>query len=110
MQEPKYSDSELQGKDNKTCNFRSASTRAKNETKKRGKEDNMNSELAQEKNSDISNRDVCPLCNRPGKTEVECGICSRWFHHKCEETTEERIENTRMKHTTSVKTTRNRSN
>ena len=87
----KYSDSEQQGKDDKTYNFRSTSTRAKIETKKRGKEDNINSELAQEENSDISNRDVCPLCNRPVKTGVECGICSRWFHYKCEGTTEERV-------------------
>ena len=59
--------------------------------KKRGKEDNMNSELAQEKSTDINNRGACPLCNRPVKTEVECGICSRWFHYKCERTTKERV-------------------
>ena len=75
----------------KTYNFRSTSTRAKIETKKSGKEDNINSELAQEDNSDISNRDVCPLCNRPVKTGVECGISSRWFHYKCEGTTEEKV-------------------
>ena len=43
-------DSEQQGKDDKTYNFRSTSTRAKIETKKRWKEDNLNSELAQEEN------------------------------------------------------------
>ena len=75
----------------KTYNSRSTSTRARTETKKREKEDNINSELAQEDNSDISNRDVCPLCNRPVKTGVECGISSRWFHYKCEGTTEERV-------------------
>ena len=90
-EKPRYSDNEQQGKDDKTYNFRTTSTRAKIETKKRGKEDNINSELAQEENSDISNRDVCPLCNRPVKTGVECGICSRWFHYKCEGTTEERV-------------------
>ena len=90
-EKPKCSDGEQQSKDDKTYNFRSTSTRAKIETKKRGKEDNINSELAQEENSDISNRDVCPLCNRPVKTGVECGICSRWFHYKCEGTTEERV-------------------
>ena len=84
---PKYSDSEQQGKYEKTYNFRSTSTRAKIETKKSGKEDNINSELAQQGNSDISNRDVCPLYNRPVKTGVKCGICSRWFHYKCEGTT-----------------------
>ena len=47
---PKYSDSEQQGKYDKTYNFRSTSTRAKIETKKRGKEDNINSEQAQEDN------------------------------------------------------------
>ena len=46
------------------------------ETRKRGKEDNINSELAQEKNIDINNRNACPLCNRPVKTGVECAICS----------------------------------
>ena len=91
MEESKYSDSEQQGKDDKAYNFRNTSTRAKIEPEKRGKEDNINSELAQEENSDISNRDVCPLCNRPVKTGVECGICSRWFHYKCEGTTEERV-------------------
>ena len=35
-EEPKYNDSDQQGKDDKTCNFRSTSTRAKRETKKRG--------------------------------------------------------------------------
>ena len=39
-EEPKYSDSEQQGKDNKTYNFRSTSRRAKIETKKIGEEDN----------------------------------------------------------------------
>ena len=48
------SDGELQGEDNKTYNFRSTSTQAKFETKKREKEDNINSELTQEKNSDIN--------------------------------------------------------
>ena len=51
----KCSDSEQQDKDDKTYNFRSTSTRAKTETKRRGKEDNINSEQAQEENSDISN-------------------------------------------------------
>ena len=32
VEEPKYSDSEQQGKDDKTYNFRSTSTRAKIET------------------------------------------------------------------------------
>ena len=68
MEEPKYSDSEQQGKDNKTYKFRSTSTRAKIETKKRGKEDKIKSELAQQENLDISNRDVCLLCSRPVKT------------------------------------------
>ena len=71
---PKYSDSEQQGRDDKTYNSRSTNTRAKIEIKKRGKEGNIHSELAQEENSDISNRDVCSLCNRPVETGVE------WFH------------------------------
>ena len=80
LEEPKYSDNEQQGEKNKSYNFRSSSTRAKTETKNRGKEENTNSELAQKKNSGINNRDACPLYNRLVKTEVECGICSRWFH------------------------------
>ena len=59
--------------------------------KKKGKEDNINSELAQEKSTDIKNRDAYSLCNRPVKTGIECGICSRWFHYKCEGSTEERV-------------------
>ena len=49
VEEPNYSDSEQQGKDDKIYNFRSTSTRVKIETKKKGKEDNINSELTQEK-------------------------------------------------------------
>ena len=37
VEEPKYSDSEQQGRDGKTLNFRNGSTRAKIKTKKRGK-------------------------------------------------------------------------
>ena len=61
VEEQQYSDSdgEQQGKDGKIYKFRSTSTRAKIEAKKRGKEDNINSVLAQEKNSDINNRDRC---------------------------------------------------
>ena len=58
MEEPKYNVSEQQVKDDKSYNFRSTSTRAKIETKKRRKEDNIDSGLTQEENSDISNRDV----------------------------------------------------
>ena len=61
VEEQQYSDSdgEQQGKDGKIYKFRSTSTRAKIEAKKRGKQDKINSELAQEKNSDINNRDRC---------------------------------------------------
>ena len=76
-------------KDGKVYSFRSTSTREKIEKKKSGEEDNINSELTQEKSTDINNRDAYPVCNRPAKTGVECGIC-RWFHYKCERTTEER--------------------
>ena len=58
MEEPKYNVSEQQVKDDKSYNFRSTSTRTKIETKKRRKEDNIDSGLTQEENSDISNRDV----------------------------------------------------
>ena len=87
MEEPKYSGSEQKGKNDKTYNFRNTSTRAKLETKNREKEDNIYSELPQDKNSD----NVCPLWIRPVKTGVECGICSRWFHYKSEGITEERV-------------------
>ena len=59
VEEQQYSDSDGEGKDDKIYKFRSTSTRAKIEAKKRGKEDNINSVLAQEKNSDINNRDRC---------------------------------------------------
>ena len=58
---------------------------------KRGEKDNINSEIALERNSDINNRDACPSCNTPVKTGVECGIRSRWFHYKCEGIIEERV-------------------
>ena len=73
VEEPKYSDSEQQVEDGKTYNVRSTSTREKIETKKKQKEDNINSELAKEKNTDINNRDVCSLCNRPVRTGIEWG-------------------------------------
>ena len=91
VEEPKYSDSDQQGQDNKTYNFSSTSTRAKIETKTREKEGNINSDPTHQNNSDINNRDVCPLCNRPVKMVVECGIGNRWFHFKSEITTEERL-------------------
>ena len=47
VEESKDGDSEQQGEDDKTCNFRSASTREKIEMKKRMKEDNIDSELTQ---------------------------------------------------------------
>ena len=89
MEEPKYSDSEQQGKDNKTYNFRYTSTRAKIETKKRGK-GRQHKFMPQEKSSDINDTDMCPLCNRLVRTGGECGICCIWFHYRCEGTTKER--------------------
>ena len=47
--------------------------------------------MTQEKSLDINNRDACPLCNRPVKTGVECGICSRWFRNRREGITKERV-------------------
>ena len=91
MEEPNFIDGEQQNEDGKTYNFRSTGTRAKIETKNSRKEDNINSALAQEKNSDLNNSDVYPLCKRPVKTGVECGICYRWFHYKCQGTSEERV-------------------
>ena len=69
VEEAKDSDSEQQDEDNKTYNFRSTHTREKIEMKKRGKQDNINSELTQEKSSDINNTDACSVCNRPVKRE-----------------------------------------
>ena len=91
MEEPNFIDGEQQNEDGKTYNFRSTGTRAKIETKNSRKEDNINSALAQEKNSDLNNSDVYPLCKRPVKTGVECGICCRWFHYNCQGTSEERV-------------------
>ena len=89
-EEPKYSDSEKKRKTNRSYNFRSTSARAKIENKKKGIEGNTNPELTQQKNSDINNRNVCPLFNIPVKTEVECGMYRRWFHYRCEVTTVKR--------------------
>ena len=89
MKEPKYIDGEQKGEDDKTYNFRGTSTRDNIEMKKRGKGDNIYSEMAGKKNNAIINGNASPLCNRPVKTGVECGICRWWFHYKCEGITEE---------------------
>ena len=36
-------------------------------------------------------RDTCPICDKYVKTGVQCGNCQRWFHFKCENTTEEQV-------------------
>ena len=36
-------------------------------------------------------RDICPICDKYVKTGVQCGYCHRWFHFKCENTTEEQV-------------------
>ena len=36
-------------------------------------------------------RSICPICDKYAKTEVQCGYCQRWFHFKCENTTEEQV-------------------
>ena len=36
-------------------------------------------------------RDICPICDKYVKTGVQCGDCQRWFHFKCENTTEEQV-------------------
>ena len=109
VEEPKYSDGEKQGKDGKTYNFRSNSTRAKIETKKRGKEDNTSSKLAQEENSDISNRDVYAIDLL--KQEKNVGYALDGFITNVKKLQrKEYLKNTHIKHTTSVKNTGNRSN
>ena len=46
-----------------------------------------------EKNKQNTNvlRDTCPICDKYVKTGVQCGYCQRWFHFKCEKTTEEQV-------------------
>ena len=78
-----------------------------------GGEDNINSELAQEKSTDINNRDTCLLCNRPVKTGLKHGICDDddgFITNMKEPQRKEYLQNTHKKHTTYVKKTRNRSN
>ena len=36
-------------------------------------------------------RDICPIYDKYVKTVVQCGYCQRWFHFKCENTTEEQV-------------------
>ena len=31
------------------------------------------------------------ICDKYVKTRVQCGYCQRWFHFKCENTTEEQV-------------------
>ena len=36
-------------------------------------------------------RDTCPICDKSVKRRIQCGYCQRWFHFKCENTTEEQV-------------------
>ena len=105
VEEPKYSDSEKQGKDKKTYNFRSSSIRAKSETKRRGKEDNINLPAAQEKNSDIISRDVyaqyaIDLVKQKWNMEY---VVDGFITNMKEIQRKQQLKNTRIKHATSVK-------
>ena len=84
VEEPKYSEREQQGKDGKTYNLEVL-------VQKQKKKEIYKFRTGSRGELRISNRDVCPLCNRRVKTGAQCGICSRWFHYKCEGTTEERV-------------------
>ena len=35
--------------------------------------------------------DICPICDKYVKTEVQCGYCQRWFHFQRENTREEQV-------------------
>ena len=39
----------------------------------------------------IKENEICNVCYQYVTTGVECGICKRWYHFQCEETTEEEI-------------------
>ena len=53
----------------------------------------QNSSNLEKKTKKIRNvlRDACPICDKHIKTGVQYGYCLRWFHFKCENTTEEQV-------------------
>ena len=39
-----------------------------------------------------SEKDICMCCDKYVETGVQCGSCNRWYHYKCEGTTEKEIK------------------
>ena len=39
-----------------------------------------------------SEKEICMGCNKYVETGVQCGSCYRWYHYKCEGTTEKEIK------------------
>ena len=37
-------------------------------------------------------KDSCPKCKKYVREGVKCGVCDRWIHHKCQEFTQQQVE------------------
>ena len=44
------------------------------------------------KTKENSEKEMCMGCNKYVETGVQCGSCYRWYHYKCEGTTEKEIK------------------
>ena len=42
--------------------------------------------------TESSEKEICMGCNKHVKTGMQCGSCYRWYHYKCEGTTEKEIK------------------
>ena len=65
----------------------------------------QNSSNLEKKTKEIRNvlRDTCPICDKYVKPGVRYGYCQRWFHFKCENTTEEQVlKNTQQNNNTNA--------
>ena len=54
---------------------------------------NIETRTERELERDEEEKDACAKCKKKVVNKgVHCGICDRWFHYKCEETTEENVD------------------
>ena len=53
----------------------------------------QNSSDVEQKKNKTQNfmRDICLIYEKYVQTTVQCGYCQRWFHFKCENTTQEQV-------------------
>ena len=52
-----------------------------------GKNDETERDIREAKPQNVtedSEKEICICCNKYVETGVQCGICHRWYHYKCE--------------------------